>query len=112
MITIKNEVVNYLNTGARADFFHVKETAASIKIDFLEYPPKVIESVVVNIYSQEGGDLIKSYEIDNPASPPQSFFTWVIADTDFAAAKPLNYWVKAVDQDKELLFYGSFTLQA
>lgn len=110
MITIKNEVVNYLNTGARADFFHVKETAASIQIELVSSPEVSVEDVTITIYSQESGDVLKVYNIIN--SPAQPSFTWNILSTDFALWKPLNYWVRAVNQDKELLFYGSFTLQA
>ncbi len=104
-IQIQNEVINYLNSGARADFFHVKNTIAKVQITIVDTPPPALTIASINILYQNNGQGI----VTIPAT---------ITDGDtinfelpaFPLLKPLNYWIQAVDQNSELLFYGSFTL--
>lgn len=104
-INIQNEIVNYLSRGARADFFHVKDTIAKVKIVIVDSPAPAIASAAINILYQNNGDNI----ITLPATVSGGDTIEFDLPT-FALLKPLNYWIQAVDQDQELLFYGSFTL--
>jgi len=106
-IQIQNEVINYLNSGARADFFVVKNTKAVSVIELIDSPVASISQVVITVKYQRDGEALKVYTINQTAAPS---FTWEILPADFSTVKPLNYWVEAVDQNQELLFYGSFTL--
>lgn len=104
---LSNEVVNFLSSGARVDFFYVKDTDVDSTIEFVDSPPVAITQAIITVYFQQGGDVIKVYTINQAAS---NIVVWSIDDTDFATNKRLNYWVEAVNQNNELLFYGSFTL--
>jgi len=106
-IQIQNEVVNYLNSGARVDFFYVKGTALESVIEMIDSPLPAITDIKIKVLYQNEGDVIKEYTINQA---PSNQFTWSIAVADFANNKALNYWVEAVDQDDHLLFYGSFTI--
>jgi hypothetical protein len=66
-----------------------------------------LTQITINVYYQNNGKVLKSFVINQPAAPS---FIWSIAATDFANDKPLNYFVDAVNQNQELLFYGAFTL--
>jgi hypothetical protein len=105
-IQIQNEVINYLSTGARADFFYHKGTIAVYDVILLNLP-QAISGVTIKIYAKQNGDLLHTFI--GGVTPPDRF-VWAILFTDFANDKPLNYWVEAVDQSFQLLFYGSFTL--
>jgi hypothetical protein len=104
---IKNEVILSLIYGSRYDFTHVAGTASQKTIQMLDFPPE-ITAVTITVYAQKNGDIIQSWAIGPQGASNE--FNWNISDTDLAGKKPLNYWVEAVDQDKQILFYGSFTL--
>lgn len=104
-INIQNEIVNYLSRGARADFFHVKDTIAKVKIVIVDSPAPAIASAVIDILYQNNGENIVTLLATVTGGDTIEFDL-----PTFGILKPLNYWIKAVDQDQELLFYGSFTL--
>jgi hypothetical protein len=106
-ITIQNEIVNYLSKGARYDVTHYRGTKADRLITVTDTPVASMTQVVIKVYNQKHGTLIKTWTINQTASDQ---FTWTILATDLATELPLNYWVDAVDQDGELIYYGAFEL--
>lgn len=106
-VTIQNEVIVYVSQGARLDIVHYRNTKTIRTIELINSPPKLLTSVVISVYNQKHGTLVKSWTVTQTALP---YFDWTILETDLTTEKPLNYWVDAVDQDKELLFYGNFEM--
>jgi hypothetical protein len=106
-VTIKNELINYLNSGARYDFFYKKNTNLDTVFQFVDSPLLQITKAVITLYYQLDGKEIKTWTINQSASDSVVF---QIVATELEQLKPLNYWIEAADQNDNLLFYGSFTI--
>jgi hypothetical protein len=106
-VNIQNEIVNYLNSGARYDFFYKKNSNLQTVFQFIDSPEPAITKAVITLYYQLDGEVLKTWEVNQTAS---NEVTFNVLASEMVALKPLNYWVEAVDQDGDLLFYGSFTI--
>lgn len=104
MITIQNEIINYLSFNCRADFVHKKGTVAKAVIEFLDNPTAITVADVKVLYQSNGELLV---DIVTTVLAPNKI---ELAIPDFAEHKALNYSISAVNQDNESLFYGAFTL--
>lgn len=106
LVNLKNEIVGMVSNAPRWDVVAYRGVGSIYEVT-VEDGAQLTE-VTINLYAAADREqLLKTW---TPTVIPLTAFRWDIAPGDLVDFKPLIYYVTAIDQDGNLVFWGSFEL--
>ena len=107
-VNLKNEIVGMVSNAPRWDVVAYKGVASLYEVIVENTNLNPLLQVTIILYATDTRQVLLFNWF--PEIVNDTTFRWSITPSDLADFKPVIYAVTAIDQDANLLFFGSFEL--